>query len=71
MKSTNAVLLEGVRINHCYVEARKGPSEVGFWRGTNKQKLMEICSLYLTDLQLNYMSLYKGEIYKSEMKTIP
>lgn len=50
MKST-AAFLEGVRINHCYLEKRKEPSEVVFGEVLiNEQKLVQICSLDLTDL---------------------
>lgn len=51
MKSTNAAFLKGVRINHYYLEIWKGPSEVVFGELLiNEQKLVEICSLDLTDL---------------------
>jgi len=51
MKSTNAAFLEGVRINHCYLETQKGPSEVVSGEVlTNEQKLVEICRWDLTDL---------------------
>lgn len=51
MKYTNAASLEGVKINHCYLETWKGQLEVGFGEVlTSEQKPMEIYSLDLTDL---------------------